>query len=395
MPFARARRAALGRFGAPLFKFPDQFPHGRLIGAEIFGLAVHARCDCGHQFLAMLREQIFRNELLFHHEISHEETLEKLCCLVRVGQVHPGKDLQREAECANPHREGESLMRNRQHTLLAGVAALALFAASGMALAQQTQQDQKGAGSAAQSNMQGQRGEKGTKNQAASQGLKNQGAQQGKNESAMSKQPSGQNARTESKMQSKQTGAAADMTGKSNAGKGEKSFNRSAQQLKQNKGASTANRESRQTQLNAQSKSTQSKTGQFANQQNRTQRGATSAQRNEQFQGLQGSTRAPLQGATSTEQRSGGAANVSLNEQQRTQIRETVINSRGAPRVSNVDFSVNVGTVVPRRHIHLVRVPETLIRIEPRWRHYLYFVYNNEIVIVDPRSMRIVDVLPV
>ncbi len=284
-------------------------------------------------------------------------------------------------------------MRNRQHTLLAGVAALALFTASGMALAQQTQQDQKGAGSAAQSNMQGQRGEQGTKNQAASQGLKNQGAQQGKNESAMSKQSSGQNARTESKMQSKQTGAAANMTGKSNAGKGEKSLNRSAQQLKQNKGASTANRESRQNQLNAQSKSTQSKTGQFANQQNRTQRGATSAQRNEQLKGLQGSTRAPVQGATSTEQRSGGAANVSLNEQQRTQIRETVINSRSAPRVSNVDFSVNVGTVVPRRHIHLVRVPETLIRFEPRWRHYLYFVYNNEIVIVDPRSMRIVDVL--
>jgi hypothetical protein len=270
-------------------------------------------------------------------------------------------------------------MRNRQHTLLAGVAALALFAASGMALAQQTQQDQKGAGGAAQSNMQGQRGgEQGTKNHAASQGLKNQGAQQGKNESAMSKQSSGQNARAESKMQSKQTGAAANMTGKSNAGKGEKSFNRSAR-----KGASTA-------------KTTQSKTGQLAKQpENRIQRGATSAQRNEQLKGLQGSTRAPMQGATSTEQRSGGAANVSLNEQQRTQIRETVINSRGAPRVSNVDFSVNVGTVVPRRHIQLVRVPETLFRIEPRWRHYLYFVYNNEIVIVDPRSMRIVGVVPV
>jgi hypothetical protein len=291
-------------------------------------------------------------------------------------------------------------MKNRQHTLLAGVAALALFAASGMALAQQTQQDQKGAGSAAQSNMQGQRGEQGAKNQAASQGLKNQGlknqgAQQGKNESAMSKQSSGQNAQTESKIQSKQTGAAANVTGKSNAGKDEKSFNRSAQQLKQNKGANTANRESRQNQLNAQSKSTQSKTGQFANQQNRTQRGATSAQRNEQFQGLQSSTRAPMQGATTSTERGTGAANVSLNEQQRTQIRETVINSRSAPRVSNVDFSVNVGTVVPRGHIHLVRVPETLIRIEPRWRHYLYFVYNDEIVIVDPRSMRIVDVLPV
>jgi Protein of unknown function (DUF1236) len=285
-------------------------------------------------------------------------------------------------------------MRNRQHTLLAGVAALALFAASGIALAQQNQQEQKGAGGAAQSNMQSQRGEQGTKNQAASQGLKNQGTQQGKNQSAMSKQSSGQNAQNESKMQSKQTGAAANMTGKSNAGKGEKSANRSTQQLKQNKGASTANRESRQNQLHAQSKSTQSKTGQFANQQNRTQRGTTSAQRNEQFQGLQGSTRASMQGATSTE-RGAGAANVSLNEQQRTQIRETVINSRSAPRVSNVDFSVNVGTAVPRGHIHLVRVPETLIRIEPRWRHYLYFVFNNEIIIVEPRTMRIVQVFPV
>jgi hypothetical protein len=101
-----------------------------------------------------------------------------------------------------------------------------------------------------------------------------------------------------------------------------------------------------------------------------------------------------MQGAT-TNERVGGAANVSLNEQQRTQIRETVINSRSAPRVSNVDFSVNVDTVVPRGHIHLVRVPETLIRIEPRWRHYLYFVFNNEIVIVEPRTMRIVQVLPV
>jgi hypothetical protein len=281
-------------------------------------------------------------------------------------------------------------MRNKQQTLLAGVAALALFAASGIASAQQTQQDQKGAGGAAQS----QRSEQGAKNQTANQGMKNQGAQQGKNKNAMSKQSSGQNAQNESKMQSGQ-GNAGKM---SNAGKGEKSLNRSAQEQKQNKGAGITNRtaQGQQKQLNAQSKTTQSKNGQFATQQgSKNQRGTGTAQRNEQLKGLQGSTRAPMQGATSTEQRGGGAANVSLNEQQRTQIRETVINSRGAPRVSNVDFSVNVGTVVPRGHIHLVRVPETLIRIEPRWRHYLYFVYNDEIVIVDPRSMRIVDVLPV
>jgi hypothetical protein len=288
-------------------------------------------------------------------------------------------------------------MRTKQQTLLAGVAALALFAANGIASAQQTQQDQKG-GAAQSSSMQSQRGQQGAKNQSANQGMRsmrNQGALQSKNQNAMSKQPSGQNALNESKMQSGQRNA-----GKmSNAGKGEKSFNRSAQQ--QNKGAANRTAQGQQRQLNAQSK-TQSKTGesrigQFATQQgNKTQRGtSTTAQRNEQLKGLQGSTRAPMQGATSTEQRGGGAANVSLNDQQRTQIRDTVINSRSAPRVSNVDFNVNVGTVVPRGRIHMVAVPQTLFRIQPRWRHYMYFVFNNDIVIVDPRSMRIVDVLPV
>jgi len=286
----------------------------------------------------------------------------------------------------------------KQHTLLAGVAALALFAASGIASAQQTQQDQKGASGAAQSSMHSQRSDQGGKKQTANQGMKNQDARQ-------AKQSSGQNAQNEGKMQSRQ-GSAGKM---SNAGKGEKSLNRSAQQQKlngqksfnrtaqeQNKGARVTNRtaQGQQKQLNAQSKTTQSKNGQSATEQNnRLQRGASTAQRNEQFKGLQGSTRAPMQGAN--EQRIGGGANVSLNEQQRTKIRETVINSRSAPRVSNVDFSVNVGTAVPRGHIHLVRVPETLVRIQPRWRHYMYFVFNNEIVIVDPRSVRIVDVMPV
>ena len=302
----------------------------------------------------------------------------------------------------------------KRHTLLAGVAALALFAASGIASAQQTQQEQKGA--AAQSSTHSQRSEQGAKNQSANQGMKDQGAQQGKNRNAMSRQSSGQNAQNESKMQSGQAGKM------SNAGKseksrsaqqqkqngeksfnrsaqqqkqnGEKSFNRSAQEQKQNKGSTNRAAQGQQKQLNAQSK-TQSKNGQFATQQgSKTQRSTSTAQRNEQLKGLQGSTRAPMQGA-STEQRNGGAANVSLNDQQRTKIRETVINSRSAPRVSNVDFSVNVGTVIPRGHIHLVRVPETLIRIQPRWRHYVYFVYNDEIVIVDPRSMRIIDVMPV
>jgi len=283
----------------------------------------------------------------------------------------------------------------KQQTLLAGFAALALFAASGIALAQQSQQGQTGASDAAQCSAQSQGGQQGAntqgRNQSANQGMRNQSARQGRNQNAMSRQSSGQNAQNQSRMQSRQ----------GNAGR---SFNRSAQQQNRNQGASATNRTAQhgqnqrnaqsQNQRNAESRATQSRNGQFANQQrNRAQRGTSTAQRNEQLRGLQGSTRAPMQGAN--EQRNGGGANVSLNDQQRTQIRDTVINSRSAPRVNNPNFSVNVGTVVPRGQIRLVRVPQPLIRIHPGWRRFVFFVYNDQIVIVDPRTMRIVNVLPV
>jgi len=87
--------------------------------------------------------------------------------------------------------------------------------------------------------------------------------------------------------------------------------------------------------------------------------------------------------------------NVQLNDKQRSEIRTTVIDKRGAPRVGHVDFDVTVGTVVPRAHVHVLPVPETLVRIEPEWRGYLYFVYEDEVVIVNPRDMKIVAVVTV
>src|SRR5262249_5255736 len=160
------------------------------------------------------------------HEISHEDVWRNFACQWALGKsIAAGKGPSARVPAQTPNREGESLMRNKQQTSLAGVAALALFAASGIALAQPTQQDQKSAGGAAQSSMQSQRSEQGAKNQSANQGMRNQSAQQGKNQNAMSRQSSGQNAQNESKMQSRQ-GNAGKM---SNAGKGEKFLNRSAQ----------------------------------------------------------------------------------------------------------------------------------------------------------------------
>lgn len=89
------------------------------------------------------------------------------------------------------------------------------------------------------------------------------------------------------------------------------------------------------------------------------------------------------------------SGSVKFSERQRTTIKRTIIDAHSAPRADHVDFDVRVGAVVPRDSIHVVAVPETLVRIEPRWRGLLYFVYEDEIVVVNPRDMHIVAVVAV
>jgi len=100
--------------------------------------------------------------------------------------------------------------------------------------------------------------------------------------------------------------------------------------------------------------------------------------------------------SATTGQGAAASAPVQLTNEQKTDIRRSVMEARGAPRVerNNIHFNIGVGTVVPRT-IHVVTVPETLIRIHPAWRGYRYFVVGDEIIIVQPDTMRIVAVLPV
>ncbi|MPZ37658.1 MAG: DUF1236 domain-containing protein [Rhizobiales bacterium] len=97
------------------------------------------------------------------------------------------------------------------------------------------------------------------------------------------------------------------------------------------------------------------------------------------------------------EGKGGGAQSggVTLNAQQRTTIRKTVLQGGNAPRVSNVNFSIRVGTVVPRTGVRLVAVPPPLIEIHPAWRNHLYFVVGERIIVVEPDTHRIVAVLVV
>ncbi|WP_253706255.1 DUF1236 domain-containing protein [Bradyrhizobium sp. WD16] len=86
-------------------------------------------------------------------------------------------------------------------------------------------------------------------------------------------------------------------------------------------------------------------------------------------------------------------SSINLTPDQRTKIRQTVLTS-SAPRVANVNFSIHVGTVILRT-VHVVEVPSTLIEIHPDWRGYRYFVVHDQIIIVEPDSLRIVAVLDV
>jgi len=114
--------------------------------------------------------------------------------------------------------------------------------------------------------------------------------------------------------------------------------------------------------------------------------------------GTQQQTQSPSTGGAKqgTAQQGGGAmrsSNVSLTTEQKTVIRSKVLTS-SAPRVTNVNFDIRVGTVVPRA-VRIAPVPVTLIEIEPTWRGYMYFVSGDTIIVVEPRTLEIVAVLEV
>lgn len=91
-------------------------------------------------------------------------------------------------------------------------------------------------------------------------------------------------------------------------------------------------------------------------------------------------------------QKSGDGASASLSTEQRTRVREVIIKQGNAPRVTSVNFSLNVGTVVPRT-VRVVALPAPVIEIYPAWRGYLYFLVGDQIVVVEPGSLRIVAVI--
>jgi Protein of unknown function (DUF1236) len=84
-------------------------------------------------------------------------------------------------------------------------------------------------------------------------------------------------------------------------------------------------------------------------------------------------------------------AGARLTTEQRTRITSVIREQRVSP-VNNVNFTISVGTRVPRE-IGFHPLPTQIISIYPEWRGYEFFLVRDQIVVVDPRTLEIVAVL--
>jgi hypothetical protein len=259
--------------------------------------------------------------------------------------------------------EAKTQMKCQRNSLLAGIAASALVAGTGIASAQDSSKGESPHGAAPHATQQMNRG--GTSGQSS------QGAQT-QEHGSMSKQ--GQRVEDSGRATKGEKATA----GENRVQKEEQ--NRSAQSHEQK--GTTAGSNASQAGRAAQERNKSATENERANGRNSAQErehmgGKNAAERNhggtaakERNRAGGGTNMNAQRGRTGMEGLQGNATgmNVQLNEQQRNEIRTSVIDARGAPRVSHVDFDVTVGTVIPRGKIHVVPVPETLVRIEPEWR---------------------------
>lgn len=91
---------------------------------------------------------------------------------------------------------------------------------------------------------------------------------------------------------------------------------------------------------------------------------------------------------TTTGQAGAGAK---LTGEQRTSIRTSITKQNIKP-VTNINFSISVGTHVPRT-VAFHPLPAEVVTIYPDWRGYEFFLVSDQIIVVNPRTLEIVAVL--
>ncbi|MGU3600269.1 DUF1236 domain-containing protein, partial [Methylobacterium brachiatum] len=93
--------------------------------------------------------------------------------------------------------------------------------------------------------------------------------------------------------------------------------------------------------------------------------------------------------------RGGGSARgavTRLDTRQRTEFRSS-ITRLGVSPLRDVAFGLAVGTAIPRS-VSLHRLPPAIVEIVPEYEGYDFILVRDDIVIVDPDTYEIVDVIP-
>jgi len=97
----------------------------------------------------------------------------------------------------------------------------------------------------------------------------------------------------------------------------------------------------------------------------------------------------PAPSVAKDETKSGAPA--ALSAEQHAKI-WTTLRGEKTERLSNVPFSSTVGEIVPGT-VHLYSLPASILEYAPQYRDYEYILVGDEILIVDPRTLRIVAVI--
>lgn len=82
-----------------------------------------------------------------------------------------------------------------------------------------------------------------------------------------------------------------------------------------------------------------------------------------------------------------------INPEKQVRISETLSRERLAEPEHDLNISIRVGETIPPR-VRLYRLPPEIVSIEPEYRDYEYFATDDDVVIIEPRTHRIVSQVP-
>jgi|HubBroStandDraft_6_1064221.scaffolds.fasta_scaffold299150_1 hypothetical protein len=104
-------------------------------------------------------------------------------------------------------------------------------------------------------------------------------------------------------------------------------------------------------------------------------------------------TQLPSKGAAeNTGQGQSKSVSAPLSSEQHVRIRN-MLRGEKTERLATGGFSISIGEAIPRT-VHLYRLPLQLVESFPEYRDYEYIMVGEEILIVNPRTLEIIAVIP-